>query len=140
MSAISSRLQHERKRANEAFQCVTDANNESYAEEYKSLVMKTPMRIKSSGLGATLAFMFSKKGKNEHDLLYSQLSIWLRKLHLLRGQSEQNEFVYEVIMLENAQYRVLTVEALAFVAWLRRFADGMINKKEHGVHDGEIVL
>jgi|GEM_PF-1187120 len=132
MSAISSRLQHERKRANEAFQSVTDAKNKSFAEEYKSLVRKTPMRIKSSGLSATLAFMFSKKGKNEHDLLYSQLADWLRKLHLLRGHSEQNELVHEVIMLENAEYRVVTGEALAFVALLRRFADGMIKKKEHG--------
>ncbi len=140
MSAISSRLQHERKRANEAFQCVTDANNESYAEEYKSLVRKTPMRIKSSGLAATLAFMFSKKGKNEHDLLYSQLADWLRKLHLLRVHSEQNELVHQVIMLENGEYRVVTGEALAFVTWLRRFADGMIKKKENGVHDGDIVL
>jgi CRISPR-associated protein Cmr5 len=128
MSAISSRLQHERKRANKAFQCIHDAKDKPYAEEYKSLVRKTSMRIKSNGLSATLAFMFSKKGKNEHELLYSQLAEWLTGLHLLREQSTQPELVHEVIMLENAEYRVVTGEVLAFVAWLRRFADGMIKK------------
>lgn len=128
MSVISSRLQHERKRANKAFQCVTIAKSETYAEEYKSLVRKTPMRIKTSGLGATLAFMFSKAGKKEHDLLYSQIGEWLRESNSLSAVSENNQLVHDVITLENAEYRVVTGEALAFIAWLRRFADGMIVK------------
>lgn len=124
----SMRLNKERRRAEEAYSCAQDASTQTYAEEYKSLVMKTPMRIKTSGLSATIAFMFAKAGVDgHHNLLYTQLDIWLRKTGYLSPQ--YNQLCQAVIFLENSEYRAVTIETLAFFAWLRRFSDGLIEKK-----------
>ncbi len=124
----SMRLNKERRRAEEAYFCAKKASIEPYAEEYKALVKKTPMRIKSCGLGATIAFMFAKNcGDGQHKLLYDQLDIWLRKAGYLHPEFPQ--LAQAVICLGNAEYRAVTNETLAFFAWLRRFSDGLIEKK-----------
>lgn len=127
MSDKSSRLQLERRRAENAFQSAMEAKTKVYAEEYKSLVRKTPMRIKTCGLCATISFMFSKgKKENAHSLLYTQLGKWLTQSQFLTAQS--GEMVHDLILLENAEYRAASNESLAFFAWLRRFSDGLIEK------------
>ena len=132
----SMRLNKERRRAEEAYFCAQKASKEPYAEEYKALVKKTPMRIKSGGLGATIAFMFAKAGADgQHKLLYTQLDIWLRKAGYLQPQFTQ--LAQAVILLGNAEYRAVTNEALAFFAWLRRFSDGLIEKKTVTSHVAE---
>lgn len=134
--AESMRLTNERRRAEEAYSCAQQASAETYAEEYKALVKKIPMRIKSGGLCATIAFMFAKAGDDkQHMLLYKQLNTWLRKNGYLPPQIKQ--LAQAVIFLGNAEYRSVTNEALAFFAWLGRFSDGIIEKKTFTSHVAE---
>ncbi len=122
------RLNLSRNRAERAFEYVQEVNGNPIAQKYKSLVRKTPMRIKVNGLDATLAFVFSKKKTgNQHALLYEQLQKWLIENDMVAANKE---FVEYVIALEKNEYRVVTNELLAFLTWLRRFADGMIEGEE----------
>lgn len=104
-------------------------SHRSLEKKYKSLVRKTPMRIKANGLASTLAFIFSKKKENkQHAILYSQLEDWLSSNDML--EAEGNEFVETIVAMNNAERRFVTNELLAFLSWLRRFVDGMIEGEE----------
>ena len=104
-------------------------SHRSLEKKYKSLVRKTPMRIKANGLSSTLAFIFSKKkGNEQHAILYSQLEDWLSNNDML--EAEGNEFVEAIVAMNNAERRFVTNELLAFLSWLRRFVDGMIEGEE----------
>ena len=61
-------------------------------KEYKGYVKKIPMMILNNGLGATFAFICSKKTKNEsYDLIYSQINEWLNKNYKNGQCNKENE-------------------------------------------------
>ncbi|KQC07100.1 MAG: hypothetical protein APR54_06385 [Candidatus Cloacimonas sp. SDB] len=114
--------------------------NYYFDHQYKSYVKKTPMFIKTNGLGATIAFMLSKKNnkikkgkkpgekenpKNAYDLIYMQISYWFkdeRNIH----KFDFDDFSKELCKMDSQQYRAITTETLALFSWLRRFAEGLI--------------
>lgn len=103
------------------------------AKEYKSYAKKLPMMIKTNGLGAALAFALSKsKDKDGRDtswgLIYNDVQSWLKKDHkkFLLGAHANKILANAVVELESPEYRAVTVEVLAFLNWLRRFAEGLI--------------
>ncbi|AYQ36639.1 type III-B CRISPR module-associated protein Cmr5 [Runella sp. SP2] len=101
---------------------------EKYGKEYKAYVKKTPMMVKTSGLGATLAFIMSKKKDgNAWALIYNQVDNWLKTSdnHYLIN-NKNGELSEIIIQLESGQYRAVTNEVLALFNWLRRFAEGLI--------------
>ncbi len=121
----------EQNRASFAYQCAKSASEKQgkKPKEYKSYAKKLPMMIKTNGLGAALAFAFSKgKDGNAWELLYNDIQAWLRQDHkkFLLGNDVQTELTNAVIQLESFQYRAVAVEVLAFLNWLRRFAEGLI--------------
>ncbi|QIB27284.1 type III-B CRISPR module-associated protein Cmr5 [Caloranaerobacter azorensis] len=83
------------------------------------------MLIKVNGLGATLAFMKSKG--NTYDIIYAQIGEWLKADEKNLIEIE-NELVESVISLDSPDYRMVTNEVLAFLNWLRRFAEGLIEE------------
>lgn len=118
------------------------------AKNYKSYVKKAPMWIKTNGIGAAFAFILSKQEsgtkkiherdyqpgdhkdhpQNAYGLLYLQISTWLKsetKKYLLKGKENQ-DLVQTLTELKSNEYRAVTVEVLALLNWLRRFADGLI--------------
>lgn len=132
----------EEGRAQFAYQCVQEAIKKfpkpegakeasKNAKSYKAYSKKLPMMVKTSGLGASLAFALSK-GKNDPSspwgLLYQHIDTWLRKDHkkFLLGENPDKDLSKAVIELKSAEYRAVAVEVLAFLNWLRRFAEGLI--------------
>lgn len=121
----------EQGRANFAYKKALEARDELglSAQKYKAYVRRAPMRIKTNGLGPTLAFMVSKIKDSEegrvYRLIYKHLTEWLKEdnkgLITIEGDLAQ-----AVISLESPEYRAVTLELLAFLNWLRRFADGLI--------------
>ncbi|MCB9282941.1 MAG: type III-B CRISPR module-associated protein Cmr5 [Lewinellaceae bacterium] len=122
------------------------------SKNYKSYVKKAPMWIKTNGIGAAFAFIISKREnsqktidkqnynpgdhekhpQNAYGLLYYQVFNWLKsdtKKFLLRGKENQ-DLVKTLTELKSHEYRAVTVEVLAFLNWLRRFADGLIEGDE----------
>lgn len=127
----------EQGRAEYAFQCATTASNTKKAKEYKAYVKKISTMIKTNGLGATYAFIFSKGSKgntiesgNAYGLIYQQTADWLMKSnnkYLLPKLENSRDLARVIVELDSGAYRNLTVELLALFAWLRRFADGLIS-------------
>lgn len=105
---------------------------EKALENYRSYTRRITHMILSNGLGQTLAFIYSKKDKgNAYDLIYKQLTDYLKSNSTARINmpQEENELIEWVISLSSTEYRYVTEEILAFLKWLKRFAEGMIESE-----------
>jgi len=113
-----------------------NGNNTKVANEYKSYVKKIPTMIQTNGLSATLAFMYSK-GKT-YKIIYDQIEEWLKErgFKIIDKDNNKIELVKWIINLNSSEYKYVTNEAMALFLWLRRFAEGMIEKEE-GNKNGE---
>lgn len=124
----------EQGRAKFAFACATGAKG--LGKEYKSYVKKLPMLIKTNGLGAAFAFMFSKKDKSEGKYwneIGKNIYDWLKtegNAIDLTTVSNFNALVFKTTQINSTEYRRLTVEVLAFLTWLRRFAEGVFEGED----------
>jgi len=120
-------------RAEFAYRMVLEAKTALGDNErkYKSYVKKIPMLIKTNGLGATFAFIFSKKKEGAYRKIYEQTALWLHsdKKQLLNIGPE-DDLAKVLVALESAQYRAATVEVLSLFMWLRRFAEGLIEGED----------
>jgi len=136
MSTNTNLKSIEQGRASFAYQrakTVAENFGKDVAHAYKSYAISLPMLIKTNGLGAALAFVFAKKNANRekkeyaYHLLYQNLTDYVKDFsgHLIKLEGGQ-DLVQAVISLNSSEYRALTVEVLAFLNWLRRFADGLI--------------
>lgn len=101
-------------------------------EKFKSHVKSFPMLIKTNGLGSALAFLFSKKDKEEgvYKKVGESIVDWLKEDEKYKGYglatlTDLKSLTEGVIKLDSSNYRALTIEVLAFFNWLRRFADGL---------------
>ena len=127
----------EKQRAEFAYDCVEEVVNEygkdsKTANEYKSYVKKIPTLIQTNGLSATFAFMYSKK--KTYEVIYKQVQTWLEE----RDFKINKELVKWIISQPSSEYRHITYEVMALFMWLRRFAEGMI-EKEKGNENGEEI-
>lgn len=106
----------EQERARAAWKAVNSVQRSK--KEYLSLAKNAPADIQMSGLGQTLSF-WQAKAKSEHKDLYSHVSGWVTKQLRLKHSD-----LMEWIMVEasSQQYRHVTNEALAFLVWVKRFA------------------
>lgn len=105
-------------------------------DKYKSYVGKIPMMIKTNGVGATFAFVSSKrqkdnsKPKNAYDLIYKQTEEWLKADPKKIASIGANEdLCLYLTRIDSPEYRAVTIEILAFTGWLKRFADGLCEDK-----------
>jgi CRISPR-associated protein Cmr5 len=130
----------EKGRAEFAYRCVEEAietfkEDSKKQKEYKSYTRKIPTMILSNGLGQTLAFIKAKSEKgNAYDLIYKQLTEYMKSDHTARIKmpQEKNELIEWVISCNSSTYRYITQEILAFLNWLKRFAEGLIEVEEEG--------
>ena len=129
----------ENGRAAFAYQCVEEAKkpgaNYKYKQsDYRGYIKKIPVLIQTNGLGNTLAFIISKgnanntkKKNNAYDLIYEQITQWLRTKESGYELWPENKGLLEfVISMPSTPYRQITYEVLALLNWLRRLAEGMI--------------
>jgi CRISPR-associated protein Cmr5 len=119
----------EQQRAAYAWQCVEAVRRTDFASEYGQLARQVASLVQMHGLGQTLAFLAAKaKDKqNEHQQLALDLSRWVGKQ--LTGQ-EQNDLRGWIAQTASvAEYRRATLEALAFLTWLKRFAEAELVKE-----------
>lgn len=112
---LAKRLQNLQKSENE------------WKGKYGSVVRRLPSYILTNGLGQTLAFLKAKgKGEpdSEHEILYQHLAGWLQKQLSING-----DFLdWLVKTATSQQYRLATMEALALLQWLKRFAEAELPK------------
>jgi CRISPR-associated protein Cmr5 len=128
---VTQRQTLEQGRAKHAFDAATEAAKRSDKNDYKSYTKKVPMLIKTNGLGATLAFMQSK-GKAYKTIL-ENLESWFKespKLSSIYNKLSGDCLVAKMLNCDTANYRALTTESLAYLNWLRRFAEGLIKEEK----------
>ena len=126
----------ENGRAKFAYEKAKNVSN-GLKKAYKSHVKSFPMMIKTNGLGASIAFLFSKKGKENgvYDKVGEHIVDWLKeddkyKIYKINKLINLQSLTQEIIKIDSAEYRALTVEILAFFTWLRRFAEGLCEEKK----------
>jgi CRISPR-associated protein Cmr5 len=114
----------QQQRAAHAWGCIEKVNV-GIQKKYGSLVRGLPALIQSDGLGQTLAFLKAKdknKGNTEHIEAYSNISNWISIEFDFKYK--QGETLLEWLLTqETPMYRRATAEALAYLNWLKRFAE-----------------
>ena len=122
---------NEQKRAIRAWELVNSIPDDRI-EKYSSLAKSAPVMILTNGLGQTLAYMISKsKEGNEYSTLFEHLDSWLSSNVVWSGNTSGKGKLMERVIAEDSQgYRMATEEALAFLAWIKRFAGGAKESKE----------
>jgi CRISPR-associated protein Cmr5 len=128
----TERMKLEQGRAAFAFQKALKGKD--IGKEYLSSVRKLPMLIKNNGLGAAIAFAFAKGSKNgipdeKHPwgLIYHQIEEWLKKDEKKLIIFDDNQLVYRITEEGSTVYRTVTIEVLALLSWMKRFAEGLID-------------
>lgn len=135
MTNISNQRSLEQKRAEAAWKFVDEVKKADYANDYGSLARSAPASIQNNGLGQTLAFWRAKgfdKGREKrndpHATLLRHVSQWLcTQLGLPAGQDVVQ---WIAVTAQTDQYRYATSEAIAFLQWLKRFAEAEIVDKK----------
>jgi len=132
---MANQSQLEQGRAAYAYQCAEDAKKSNKAKEYKAYAKKMPMLIKTNGLGSAVAFALSKASREKDGkmkkegwgLIYTHLAIYLSEKSPNRLFDFKREDLAKTLTTINSfEYRATTIDVLAFLSWLRRFADGLI--------------
>jgi len=108
------RQTRDQKRAAAAWEATPDPS-----DEYVSLVRGAAASIMTMGLGQTLAFYHSKE-TDHHTRLANALAEWL-----LDDPEADGEDLLRTIMHRDssAEYHRRTTEAIAYLSWLKRFAE-----------------
>lgn len=124
MSALTNQAQ---ERAVWAWQAVEKGSElrDKQKAVYGLLAKKLPSWLKVSGLGQTVAFLFSKKkGKEAYSLLYQQVTSRVGTLIGVKGRPEGMKIITE---LSPTDYRRASYELLRTAELLKRFADGQLD-------------
>jgi CRISPR-associated protein Cmr5 len=137
MSDNSTMTGIEQDRAKQAYKYASKVEK-NMKEKYSAHVKKVPMMIKTNGLGATFAFIFSKKDKEGgvYQEIGKNITDWINydDKYLRYGMENKPEkfrdLVAKVVELKSPKYRALTIEVLALFNWLRRFAEGLIEGED----------
>lgn len=94
-------------------------------KEYGSLAREMPTLIQVNGLAQTLAFL-KAKNKTHHQNMLKHLSGWVcQQLEL------QSDLLESVLGMDSQLYRRATAESLAFLQWLKRFAEAKLGANEN---------
>jgi CRISPR-associated protein Cmr5 len=131
----------EQDRAKRALACVQKIKPKSKeASDYQSLAKHAPAHIQINGLGQTLAFWRSKrKDKNGNlkpeGLIYEDVSAWVCERMGVNWKhtpnSRDEHLLVYLTKCSTADYRRATVETMAFLNWLKRFAEAELEGDEH---------
>jgi CRISPR-associated protein Cmr5 len=124
----------EQGRAEFAYRCVENAigRGDVSNKEYLSYSKKLPTMLLTCGLGQSLAFVKAKAKDNEaYNLLYSQITEYLKESNTtarIKMPESKPDVAEWVVSCDTSEYRLITKELLSFLTWLKRFAEGRIEK------------
>lgn len=115
----------EQERARNAWGHVEAAEQAASGEvfsKYSQLLQGLPVAIHTAGLGQTVAF-YRAKGKEEHKLALAHLAGWLLRNDVQNPAERTDSALMKAIQGGSSDdYRRLTAETHAYLAWLKRFA------------------
>ena len=102
-----------------------------FRDEYKSYAESLPASIVMNGLGQACAMLLAQaKGKSaeqdSHRLLYDHLQDWLRGRDHAAVYPKDQDLVEAVINHGQREYLLAQVESLAYLDWLKKFAQAYL--------------
>jgi len=109
----------------------SEKGGRDWQNSFGSQVKKLPMHVLANGLGTALAFLKAKGGNDpsaEQEVLYRYISQWVTA-QLWGGSGDANLLSRIINSPDVNDYRRATREALAFVVWLKRFAEAEFDAK-----------
>jgi len=118
---------------------ITAYPDKSIQDRYKTLALKAPADIQTNGLGQTAAFWKAKaKGqaqedeagpeKAAHQKILDHLTRWLSSEHSMNLPT--GDLVKWISTEADTQgYRRATSESIAFLVWLKRFAEAELSSR-----------
>ncbi len=124
----------EQRRAEQAWKDIQSVleKDESFKKKYGSLARKVPMLVLTNGLGQTLAFLRAKGEKgaqnNEYEILFQHLSAWT--MSQVAPEAANKDLLNWILKNDSVSYRWATAEALAYLVWLKRFAEAELPTEE----------
>jgi len=134
-------LTREQQRAQHALQCVNQVQTKAkkFRDEYKSYAESLPANIVMNGLGQACAMLLAQaKGKladqDAHRQLYEHLQDWLRGPEQAAVYPKDQDLVKAVINHGQGEYVRAQFESLAYLNWLKKFAQAYLTEPEaqHG--------
>jgi len=129
----------DQQRAKQAWDDVQSILNrdDDFKKKYGSYARKVPMLVLTNGLGQTLAYLTSKAKFREakrkvdaqaHGELFKQLSDWT--MNQVASKAGTQDLLEWVLKSDSSAYRRATAEALAYLVWLKRFAEAGLPTEE----------
>lgn len=92
--------------------------------KFAQLARAAPADIMTMGLGQTVAFWFSS-GKSHHQLMIQQVKAYLEEQQLITN-AQQDLLNWIISTNDILIYRRATQETLAFLIWVKRFAEAKL--------------
>lgn len=122
----------DRNRAMYAWESIQSVKSKKFPDKYGSLARKMPTLIQVNGLAQTLAYLKAKGKENdpkkEHFVqAFDHLSGWICNNRLKSGTGD---LLARVLVMDSQTYRFVTNEALAFLQWLKRFAEAELGTED----------
>lgn len=102
-------------------------------KEFRSLARSFPSMLQMNGLGAAIAFLYSKKeGKNAHASLYACIEEWAGTECMKRipNFDSKDDLMNCIVKLDSNMYRLFTNEIMHLCLWIKRFAEGMLDSEQ----------
>lgn len=114
-----------------------EKNPDKFKKIYSGLARSLPALVQTDGLGQALAFLCAKGQKKvweAHTRIYEHVSQWvIAQLGKRNLNLEGRKDLLEVIChLDSRIYRMAVVESLAYLRWLKRFAEAELPAPEGG--------
>jgi CRISPR-associated protein Cmr5 len=124
---MSQQRSLEQKRAAAAWIDVSAVKSQLYEAKYRTLVKGAMADIQTNGLGQTLAFWAAKK-EDHHKTLLKHISVWVKSQLRIVSPNDLLPWVIQDATIDS--YRRATSEAMAFLSWLKRFAEAELKDKQ----------
>jgi len=134
-------LTREQQRAQHALQSVTKVQTKpkKYRDEFKSYAESLPANIVMNGLGQACAMLLAQaRGKSAdqdaYRLLYDHLQDWILGRDNAAVYPNDQDLVKAVINHGQGEYVRAQFESLAYLNWLKKFAQAYLTEPEaqHG--------
>jgi len=114
----------EQQRAKHAWDTVSKLTGDKERKEFGTQAKKLPVRILTSGLGPSLAFLRAKKYAPE---LSKALNDWIKECAWAKRATETSgadaDLMQKIIHGDAEFLRLATDECMAYLQWLVRFAE-----------------
>ena len=128
---ISHQRSLEQERAKVAWKAAESAKGKGavYADKYGQLVRGAAADIQTNGLGPTLAFWRAKGSGNDTYFinLLADVSSWVKSQ--VEFSDDQGLLHWIIETATTDEYRRARSEAIAYLGWLKRFAEADLIKK-----------